>query len=379
MAIKCAVTPRILAALNTMCGEGAVNPSDVQFYETICVTQLPLQKTGSLYEGAVVSHSFMQGMVDFVNQGGAVPLHTLHLAGDELPVGKVILADLIDDAVQAVFFVPLVEADIIAKLDTGVINEVSIGTTAQKLLCSECGFDYLSAEADWEVLWSRTCPNDHTIGTNGIHLNVSGLKDWYELSLVSRGAARGAKILPRAKQVLSAEQYGKLAATGKPVDVTYLSASFQTPTKKGTKMELQELVLSLSKAEGKVQVTELQLSMANQRATTAETELAALKLANTPEELAKKYVPLAEIEPIKAEAAAAKVTAETAIKFMQSEHNRMAVLAGVAETTEVDAVKLSESISALRLQLSAKYPHISGTVPPESTGSTSNSAYKTVK
>ena len=379
MAIKCVVTPSILEALNTMCGEGAVNPSEVQFYETVCVTQLPLQKTGSLYEGAVVSHSFMQGMVDFVNKGGAVPMQTLHQNGEQLPVGKVIKAELIDDAVRAVFFVPLIEAELIAKLDTGVINEVSIGATAHKLLCSECGFDYLSAEADWEVLWSRTCPNDHTIGTNGIHLNVNGLKDWYELSLVSRGAARGAKILPRAKQVLSAEQYGKLAATGKPMEVSFLSASFQIPTKKGTSMELPELIVKLSQVEGRAQVSELQLSQANQRATTLETELAALKLANTPEEIAKKYVPIVEVEAIKAEATAAKAATATAVTFMQAEFNRMAVLAGQPETTEADPVKLSESIAALRVQLSGKYPHLSGTIPAEPVSMVSSSAYKTAK
>ena len=179
--------------------------------------------------------------------------------------------------------------------------------------------------------------------------------------------------------MLSAEQYGKLAATGKPMEVSFLSASFQIPTKKGTSMELPELIVKLSQVEGRAQVSELQLSQANQRATTLETELAALKLANTPEEIAKKYVPIVEVEAIKAEATAAKAATATAVTFMQAEFNRMAVLAGQPETTEADPVKLSESIAALRVQLSGKYPHLSGTIPAEPVSMVSSSAYKTAK
>ncbi len=211
-----------------------MSANDIVVFEATAVNTLPLNKSGSIFDKGKITRSTLVAMADSVNsKNESVPLHTLHMQGQELPVGKVFHAyvqDLPDgqSELRAQFYIPKTDAALIEKVNLGILDEVSIGLKSEKLLCSKCGFDYFSDDADFMHLWDRTCDNEHTIGEDGTHAVLQGLDSWMELSLVSRGAASNAKIHGRAARVMPKEQQDRIAASGYSPDAVTLFAS---PTK----------------------------------------------------------------------------------------------------------------------------------------------------
>jgi len=212
-----------------------VDPSQIAIFETISLNTLPVSKKGSIYEGAVATPGLLSDMAAHIKAGNSVPLHTLHNQGGELPVGKVFLAGTNGpEELRSLFYVPrntAEGADLITKLNTSVIDEVSVGVMAAHMRCSQCGWDYRGSDASMMNLFDRECANGHVIGENGTHLILDGLDRWYELSLVSLGAANNAKIVGRARQILGKEEYNRLAASGNDPEIMTL---FITPTRKET-------------------------------------------------------------------------------------------------------------------------------------------------
>lgn len=287
------ITPKIEELIKANAGED-VNVNDLAVFETESVNTKPVLKPGSLFDGATVTPNTLIQMAKFNDEGGYVPLHTLHQQGEELPVGRVFYSEVTQDfdgssGLRSLFYLPLSETDLISKVDSGVINEVSVGLKTNQILCSECGWDYLGADATFMNLWDRTCANEHTIGTDGIHAVLSGMDRWMELSLVSKGAARGASIMGRAKQVLGQETYDKLAASGVVPETTLFFHTYAG----SEAMDMKELIADLTSvkasaqiAEGKV--TELTTSVAaltterdELKAKAAEVAPVAAKLAET--------------------------------------------------------------------------------------------------
>lgn len=215
---------------------------DIVVFEASAVNTLPLNKRGSIFEDGRITRSTLTQMAESVNsKNESVPLHTLHMQGDELPVGKVFYAYVQDmpdgnSELRAQFYLARSEADLIEKVNLGILDEVSIGMKSKQLLCSKCGWDYFGEDVDFLHLWDRTCSNDHTIGVDGTHAVLSGLDSWMELSLVSRGAASKAKIHGRAKKVMPQEQQDRIAASGHSPDVVSLFASPTLPQKEEPNM-----------------------------------------------------------------------------------------------------------------------------------------------
>lgn len=211
-----------------------MSADDVVVFEATAVNTLPLNKAGSIFDQGRLTRSTLVAMAESVNsKNESVPLHTLHMQGDELPVGKVFHAfvnELADgqSELRAQFYLPRSSATLIEKVNLGILDEVSIGLKSEQLLCSKCGFDYFGDESDFENLWDRTCANGHSIGNDGTHAVLQGLDAWMELSLVSRGAATNAKIHGRAKRVMPQEQQDRIAASGYAPEAVTLFAS---PTK----------------------------------------------------------------------------------------------------------------------------------------------------
>src|SRR5690606_17876502 len=106
------------------------------------------------------------------------------------------------------------EKEVLAKVDSAVVDEVSVGLLTQHAFCSECDFDYFGPEATFTNIVMATCDQGHEIGVDGVHAKLVGLVDWAELSLVGSGAARNAKVLPKAKHSFKKETLDKLAADG---------------------------------------------------------------------------------------------------------------------------------------------------------------------
>lgn len=220
------VTEEMLAQIERVTGT-AVNAEDIVVFEASVANTRPLNKMGSIFNQGRITEDTLRQMAAALNAGEeSVPLHTLHAQGYELPIGKVFQAEVVTNAdeaeLRAMFYLPASETSMVEKINLGIIDEVSVGLKSKALLCSKCGFDYFSADAGYENLYSQTCANDHTVGVDGTHVMLSGLDKWMELSLVSRGAASKPKILGRTKQVLGRETYDRIAADGLPPEVVVL-------------------------------------------------------------------------------------------------------------------------------------------------------------
>lgn len=375
------ITPKIATAI-ARSTDNSVDPNTVAVFETIALNTLPLNKRGGLFDKATTSEITLRQMADFLNTGtNFVPLHLLHDQGENLPVGRAFAGDVFVTAngiteLRVLFYLPLNAEDLITKLDTGVIDEVSVGLKTQHINCSECGWDYLSPEASFENIWTRTCNNGHEIGVDGVHTILNGMERFFELSLVSLGAANNAKILSRTKSLLGEASYNQqLAASGIHPEVTILFAS-PTHKPKEASMDMTQLIAELTTAK------------ANDQVKTA--ELTAAKLA-TDALTAENTKLKEEVVALKASAAPAEVTAQlaktkedlvAALAYTRTEADRLAVAAGLEKpAADADLATLTASISTARTKLTQEIP-TGGSMnqgQPESTGAqtTAPSAFKT--
>lgn len=208
-----------------------IETSNVAVFRATAVTTIPLRRRGGLFQGARIQRDMLEGMVGYVAAGNTVPIKIQHRA-DDLPNGQVFDAELVNRSdgqteVQVLFMLPVGASETIdtyiAQLDAGVVREVSIGALSKQILCSECNFDYMGPEASWEHHYELTCENGHTIGKDGVHVKLQGFSDWFELSLVDRGASPGATI--HSKPKLSQAASERLAANDVPVGMLVLYAS----------------------------------------------------------------------------------------------------------------------------------------------------------
>lgn len=336
-----------------------VDPDKISVYEATAINTLPIVKKGSIFHGAKMTESTMQEFVEFLLNGGNVPMHQIHDQSYGLPVGKVFHAEKIQAAglpeVRILFYVDNTEDKLIAKIESSTIDEVSIGAETKHMLCSECGFDYKGEKATAENFWNQTCDEGHTIGTDGVHLSLSGLENWYETSLVSRGAARNAKIVGRAKSLLGEVEYNRLAATGIDPSAKILFAT-ATPNPKSPEnsMDTEKLVLQLTTISGENAVlkaaetrhaaTVTELTGKVTAAETKVTELTATVSDLTAKLTAASATPDAKI----------KESAEKATKALFSMAETMAIASGNTKpAADADVDALVASIDASKVKLSA--------------------------
>lgn len=301
------LTDELVAKIKAVLGED-VDPAGFAVFEAISLNTKPLPgKRGTIFEKARVSFGTMQLIAKAINEGGA-PLVSDHVLMGA-PKGRVFLAQTGvsadgDGELRTLFFLDPTEKTTTAKLNSGVLDEVSVNFLAGQILCSECDFDYRGEDATWRNFETRTCANGHTIGVDGVHARLTGLEVFTELSLVTRGAASNPKIVGRSQSKLS-PSLERLAASGFEVDQLYLTASIKGVNR--VEFDVTQLVDKLSDAKASVatltaakeavdaQVTQLtaDLQSSQERITALETELAAAREAN-PEDHAEELAALAE-------------------------------------------------------------------------------------
>lgn len=254
------ITPEIEARLKNSVGEV---PKDIAVYETIALNTLPVSKRGSIYNGAVHGEAFLKEMAAELQKNGSfLPIHTLHMQGYELPVGRGFYGEVLTNdkglpELRVQYYISTGEADtegrtLASRLDTGAINEVSVAVLPKHLNCSQCGWDFLSEENRKSHPWAiydRTCGNDHVIGENGVHVLPNGLAKFFEMSLVSRGAANGAIVQgpSRARLSMDSEEMRSLAASGTAPEAAVMIAHFVQPTENQPKKESGQMSVDLEK------------------------------------------------------------------------------------------------------------------------------------
>jgi outer membrane murein-binding lipoprotein Lpp len=361
-------TPEILSQMTKVLGDG-VDVQNLPVWEAVAANSLPLRKKGSIFEKAVIQQSTMTALSDAMNAGGA-PMQVMH-DGGQLPVGKAFMAQMAGgDAapeLRVLFYVDPTKSDFIAQLDNSTIDEVSLGFMAAHLLCSECGWDYMGDDATSANLWDRVCANDHAIGQDGVHLNLSGLDRLYELSLVSTGAVQGSKIVPRSKQTNMSDMGRRLAASGVDLNAiifdTKLKLSSDPRALAASSQEKQvmadvnmELITQLTDAKSAGAVKDVKITELSGQVTalTAQvTELTA-KVAAFPKDAAEVQVKLD---------ASVKQT-EAALTFLRDQATKIANATGgdVSKIAEMSVEDLSKSIVEAQAKLASLIP-VGGVTP----------------
>ena len=339
------------------------NWDQIAVFEMTAVTSLPLNKKWTLFDKAQITAQTFEEAATYLNSGGFVPFHTLHQQGYEIPVGRVFYGEAQKNAkgydeLRVLAFIDLTaHADLAAKIDNGIVEEVSVGMSFKQLLCSACGDDLMANE---ESLWNYTCANGHVIGMGNHYVKPNGLGQFRELSAVSKGASNGAKILGLQKRTLAADfgnpKLGLVAHLKSPEFMLFtppanldnegedpvLIAELQS---KLAAADAEKVTLQGQLTATQAKVAELETAKAGSDAKVAELETAKTELETAKADAEAKLV---ELEAAKTTAEASLVAAQTELtQFKDAQAVQLAQrpfripLGGVSNlnATHTDAVK----------------------------------------
>lgn len=264
-------TAEIVERIRAAFGADA-NPSDYAVYEAIALNQNPIRQKHPLFEGAIAQDSLLRGLVANIEAESA-PLQVMH-DRSRLPAGRIFTARMNGSEARVLFAIPVEKTELIADLDKGIIDQVSVNVLAKSLECSACGWDYLGEDASYMNVMNGECGNEHQLRKDGVHIKLQGLDVLSEISLVGSGGADGARIVDKNSSIFASESFQRLAASG--FAPAMLVASFSIEGKH--EMDLATLVANLT--DEKVKVTNLTTANATLTAD-LETANTALAAANT--------------------------------------------------------------------------------------------------
>lgn len=250
-------TAEITSLLRKSYGTDAKLDNLVVFEMTLANT-LPLRKGGGIFKGARLAQSLLQEIMAAINTE-SVPAQASHNTGP-LPLGRFFVAKLasLDEVRGLVAVDETTQPQLVADLDAGTIDQVSVGMINKHLTCSACGFDYQGEKA-WEFRYAGECDKEHKIGENGVHVVVAGLDSLFETSFVGQGAVRGARVVGPSDSIFQTNQALAASAAGGNNVAVLLTA---TPSEEPKTMDLSVLTTQLTtavagEATAKAQVTQL--------------------------------------------------------------------------------------------------------------------------
>jgi len=283
MGKKVLVTEKIKSALRFALDDPDADPSKFSIFEANMVSTAPLSK-GGFWNKARLSASTLIEMQEKLNAaGGAIPLQIMHDTR-QLPVGKVFNGALMSDThgettLHSLFALSNTETKLVNDIENSIVDEVSVGVLTKHAFCSECNFDYFGKDATFENFFNLTCAEGHVIGEDGVHVRLTGLEYFSEMSLVGKGASKDAKILPRAKQSMGQETLDRLAASGAmPVDSRVLTASFKltedTQPKEGDNKMDKDLIDKVSTLSSDLAKKDISISEKDAKITALTAQLA---------------------------------------------------------------------------------------------------------
>jgi len=383
---RISITDSMLQAMRTSMADENLDSSQYVVFETVAVTTRPLNKAGTIFNNATITQPTLLEMAEVVNsEGGAVPLILQHNVGgdDVTPSGKVFQGGVYptDDGLfhelRTLFAMPNPDTDKNATrasytqdIDNGFISEVSIGAAFEQLLSSaNPAFDFLSDEADIMNFIEREDDEGNSIDAGETHVIAKGLRSWAELSLVVRGASKGAVISSASKQKLSknyddSSMFRKLAAS-EDFDadqlVTFTSkltaSEVETPLNGDFNMDTKDILAQLTAAGAKVGKVEGQLEASQAQVTelTASNETLTASVATLTGERDTATARVTELEAQVAsapEGSAAEVTAMTT--FVDSQ---LAAAVTASGKTDVDTTKMTLAAKLEFIQETGKSLH----------------------
>lgn len=347
MAKRLVLTDKQKEQIIAVAGDSDIDFSKIVAYESVAASTRPITQKSSPYHQAQMSEGFLREMAAHL-ANNSVTLQIMH-NNEMLPIGKVFSAGVFASEaghyeLNSAFYLEA-DSEYVSKIDLGIIDEVSIGALPKHAYCSECAFDYMS---DPYAMYYRECPDEHILGENGVHLRLTSLDTWKELSLVNRGASSKPKILGAAKQRLGSSEYQRLAASNSHVDLTYLSCTFtpnpETTTPKGNAMDpkMLELAQSVGRLESEKTTLEASLTASKAALDTAQIELAAVKVELAAE---KAKVP-ADVEALKA--SEGKLTA-----FLAGQYKNACVAASIEFKEGASSDEMIAAIEQAQIKLAA--------------------------
>lgn len=364
------ITPDIANRIFQLSG-GPIDLSAIAAYQGVALTNRRIRQKFSIFDNAEITHRTFEDMVNYVkaNQSVAVYLNHMRFAG--LPIGKIFDASLreVDGVTELLtsFLIDKTEEKVVSKIDNALVNELSTGFSGEKLLCSECGFDFArGTEDNW---FDGTCDKGHTIGDKDTHLIIDGLQDWQEVSLVHKGASPGTQILWQYQTHQKPQALAASARTFHPVFLVYSRSEETMPgaTDQSTTLLTAEIVAAADTPEEGAPATPA--APATSTVITATTPaVATIDLAATLNELvtvrvdrdrltAELAAARAESTTIRTELAAVRDEATAMDTFLRDLHTRYSVALGsqavAAPTTRKDLVA---RLSAMQTQLRSMIP-----------------------
>jgi hypothetical protein len=340
-----------------------VDTANLAVFETIALNTKPLPgKRGALFENAVVMPLTLKEMVDSINAGNHLPL----IADHELmgaPKGRFFHAGLdYSDGLEmrALFYLDSTEVNLIAKLNAGSLDEVSVAFMSREFNCSECGWDYFKFGGS-ENIYERTCANGHKIGSGDVHGEMVGLNQFIELSLVARGAADKPKIIGKSQAKLAPQAVQVLAANGFETDELVVQASLGTK-KEDTMSDaaitaLTAQLTTLSADKGGLTA---QLSAATGERDTAREQVATLSAEKTSLE-AKVAELTAEKTALEARPdAAVAVERDEAVTYLHEQLDHLMVAKGEAK---LEGDKRLTKVSELKAKIGELTANLTSILP----------------
>lgn len=322
MSKRVQLTEDVKKYIREKCGQD-VDFNQFAVYQARGISTEPITQN-SLYDQGVLERQAIVDMANIINEPlSTVSIQSMHNSW-ELPQGKVFHAEVVDEnnatsALYTLFGVSTEHQDLINKTDNGVIDEVSYGFLPTKVLCSECGKDFMDPDIDIYDLLEGHCPECGAyMGKDGAHVVVPGVKSVSEMSLVGRGAAKHAKILDSFYQMAMSED------------------STITLSKESLRKDLLKLDLCSNITNEEVNnMTEEEIKAAVLSAT-----------GPISEEMGKMQATLASLGEEKDALKAAKDTAEAAVAALKEENASLTEAKANLETALEEAKKKAEDVQS---------------------------------
>jgi hypothetical protein len=323
-------------------------------FEVVMANDKPFRKRG-LFKDARFRDGALTELTNSVN-AESIPLLTQH-DGNMLAVGRLFAAMRNSSEARGLIAVSSLEhPEMVAKLDSGTLDQVSVGVLPKSLTCSACGFDYMGPDATWEHFGSNTCPDGHTIGENGVHTFIESIDMFFELSVVNKGGVPGAKVMDKTNSVFSRSLAALAASSGREVGalapfVLQLEAT-------GDDLKPDAFAIALKSVNDANGVIVAGLNAQVSTLTTSVSTLTASVDAATAKGVADVAAVTAQLTAAQAVSAAISDTAEKARLALLSIAKKTTVALGstdtVSDTETID--KLLEIVEAGQVKLAAIFP-----------------------